>query len=352
MLSFFGSKKVLAIDIGTSSIKFVELNVKKTSAELVGFHSIPLPNQVISNAEILNQAILASALQQGLAQMATKRKKVATSLWGTSVIVKKISIPKIEAKLISEQLKWEAEQYVPFDINAVTLEHHLLTASSSPENMDVLLIAAQNETIKQFKHLFSQAGLDLSIIEVSGFSLANCFEFNYGKALGQTICLINIGAAVTNFVVVQNGETVFVRDIPVGGLSYTNEISKELGVTHDEAEALKLSASRGEGVPEEVLSIMSAVSESFSEELRNSFDFFTATFSQTAISRVYYTGGGSLLPGLIKIIESLISLPFESFNPIGQIKVNAKIAPKVQAQLPLISIAMGLGLRSVGDRHD
>src|SRR5690606_25381946 len=135
-----------------------------------------------------------------------------------------------------EQVRYEAEQYIPFDINNVSLSHHVLPTTITSETQDVLLIAAQNELVAQYTQAISMANLECKILDVSGFALANCFEMNYGRFPGETIALLNFGAAITNFVVIHSGDVVFCRDIPVGGANYTNEISKGMGVSTQEAE--------------------------------------------------------------------------------------------------------------------
>ncbi len=164
----------------------------------------------------------------------------------------------MDRKLIKDQIRFEAEQYIPFDINNISLAYHVLSGSSSPDTMDILLIAAQNELVNQYTQVVSFSSLNCSVLDVSGFALANAFEVNYGKLPGEVVGVLNFGASITNFVVVQNGEVIFCRDIPVGGANYTNEIHKAMGVTVAEAEALKLSAISRREVPDEVHSVISA----------------------------------------------------------------------------------------------
>src|SRR5690606_32780194 len=144
-------------------------------------------------------------------------------------------------------IKFEAEQYIPFDVNEINLDFTVLkNKNQSAETMDYLLIAAQREFLFKIAEVIETAELECSIVDVSGFALANTFIFNHSERVGETIGLINCGAGVTNFVVMEDGEVVFARDIPVGGLNFTNDIHKQMGVSLEEAEALKISASTGQ----------------------------------------------------------------------------------------------------------
>jgi type IV pilus assembly protein PilM len=348
---FFKSKKIIGLDIGTSSVKLAEIELSRSGASLLSYAMAPTPSASISGGEISNPGAISATIQSLIAQTRTKTKNVATGMWGTAVIVKKITVPAVEENMLAEQVRWEAEQYIPFDINEISLSFHLLKSFSNAETMDLLLIAAQNELVFQYTSTIEEAGLKASILDVSSFALANCFEFNYGKRNGETIGVLNIGAGVTNFAVIHNGDLIFSRDIPVGGANYSNEIHKELAISIADAEALKLSAAGQGEVPDEVHSIISATNDVVAEEIRNSFDFFAATSGGLTLNRVYYTGGGTLTPGLIEGLGRSTGIEFELFNPFINIKSGNKSFNEVfLSQIaPYASVVLGLALRQVGD---
>ncbi|MGE0632389.1 MAG: type IV pilus assembly protein PilM [Pseudobdellovibrionaceae bacterium] len=349
---FFKSKKLVAIDIGTSSIKLAEVEVSKNGCKLLAFGITPTPPNSVAGGDIPSPESAASAIKQVLNETRIKKKNVVTGLSGTSVIVKKITVPKMEKQLIAEQVRWEAEQYIPFDINEISLAHHVLRSSSGgADSMDVLLIAAQNQIVSQYMEAITLAGLQCHVLDVSGFALANCFEMNYGVIPGQCVGLLNIGAGTTNFVVVNGGEVIFTRDIPVGGGTFTTEIQKEMGVTASEAEALKMSAATGREVPAEVHSVISASTESVTEEIRNSFDFFAATSNGLSLGRLFFTGGGSNLPGLIEHIATSAGVSAERMDPFVRVRSQAKnMNQNYMAQVrPLAAVVLGLAMRKMGD---
>jgi type IV pilus assembly protein PilM len=345
----FGSKKVIGLDIGTSTIKMAELDVSRSKVQLLSFGFVPTPANAISSGEILNSNLISAAVKTLALEIKTKRKKVATGMWGTAVIVKKITIPRIEKKLIAEQIRWEAEQYLPFDISSVSLAYHVINPNSNSDTMDLLLIAAQLDLVSQYSMTVQSSGFDLGVLDVSGFALANCFEANYGRSQ-DTVGLINVGSGVTNFVVVSQGEVIFARDVAIGGFNYTNEISKELGVTLPEAESLKLSAVGRGAVPDEVHSIISATNDMLTDEIRNSFEFFVGGNNGNAFDRCYITGGSSPIPGLVEQISKATNVNIERMNPFQKVKAAKTFSDAYLRQIaPFASVAIGLGLRKVGD---
>lgn len=346
----FKSKRVIGLDIGTSSIKLAEMDVTSKGAQLLSFGFAPTPPNSVSGGEILDLSGVGFTIQSLIQDLQIKRKKVATAMWGTAVIVKKITIPAMDRKLIQDQIRFEAEQYIPFDINNISLAHHILNTSGSPDAIDILLIAAQNELVAQYTQTIEVAGLTCSILDVSGFALANSFEFNYGK-IPETVGLLNFGASITNFVVLQNGEVIFCRDIPVGGANYTSEIHKAMGVTIEEAESLKLSAISTGDVPDEVHNIISMTNEAVAEEIRNSLDFLSATANGLSLTRCFFTGGSSGTSGLIDMVSRVVNLPMQPFNPFQKISGNPKkFTPDYLNQIASFAgVVTGLALRKDGD---
>ncbi len=348
----FGSNKLVALDIGTSSIKLVEVEQSGRKVSLTAFGFIPTPPGCLNGGEITNPVALAEAVKTLVGQTKTKRKKASTAAWGTVIITKRISIPRIEEHLLGDQLKWEAEQYIPFDINEINLQYEILrNVNTNPEQMNVLLVAAKKDYILKYAEVIETAGLTCSVLDVAGFALGNCFEANYGKISGKVNILLNIGAGVTNFVVVENGEVTFSRDIPVGGTTFTNDIQKIMGITTDEAESLKISAGTGEPVPQEVTEAIQQTNEVVAEEIRRSFDFYMATATDVAIEKVYVTGGGLGIPGLYEQIQSILNTQVENLNPFLNVSYNRSVFTKEYiAQIsPYASIGLGLALRMAND---
>jgi type IV pilus assembly protein PilM len=346
---FFSSKKILGLDIGSSSIKLAELSLTKNGATIENFALVQSPQAALNSGEITDPILVAEAIKATFKENNFRNKNVCVGLSGTAVIVKKISMPHTMGKDIMEQVRYEAAQYLPFDINQVTLDFHRLNLmTSSPENMDLLIVAAQNEFILNYMQSVQLAGLKCSILDVNSLALANIFELNYGQT-DEPVAIFNFGSSLTNFLVMLQGEVIFSRDIPVGGFHFTNEISKNMGVTFDEAESLKISQGQSQEVPEETRTFMNMALDYVTDEIRNSIDFYSASSNGLNISKAYYTGGASLTAGLIEHLNESLKIPFEALDPYIRIQTgNKKLnSSYLQQVAPFTSVVLGLALREV-----
>lgn len=352
-MQLFKSSKVLGLDIGTSFIKLAEVDVSKKGATLLSFGIVPTPPGSITSRGEITDPIAVSEVIKGLVRdVKTKRKNVATAMWGSSVMVKKITGPRMSESDLQANLKFEAEQYIPFDINEINLDFAILpNKNSSPETMDYLLIAAQKEFLFKLAEVVETADLHCVVVDVAGFSLANCFQFNYA-ASSEVTALLNVGAGITNFVVIENGDIIFARDLPFGGSNFTNEIHKLMGISVPEAEALKISASTGQNAPAEVAEIMKTTLDSLIEEIQRGFDFYSATAGDSQIQKVYVSGGSSQVPGFFEAVRQITSAQVEIFNPFTTVSYNPKAmtAEYINQISPYASVAIGLALRKVDDR--
>lgn len=346
----FGNKNLLGVDIGSSTIKIAELESSRKGYELSSFGVMPLARGIINSGEIVDPLNVGQSIKQLISSMRSKRFAVVSGLFGSAVIVKKISMPKMDPSLVAEQIKWEAEQYIPFDINDVTIEYKILKSSASNETMDILLVAAKQDLVFRYIEAIEAAQLKLEAIDINGFGLANCFEFNYGVQPG-VIGLLNFGAASTNFVVVDNGEVVYCRDILIGGFNYTNDIMQTMNISYEESEALKISASMGQEVPAEVNTQIVSTNEHYVEEVKSSLEFFSAASGNLAVTRFYVTGGGIFVPGLVAAVSKGTNIPYEVLDPFLKISFNRKnlSAEYIEQIRPMSAIAIGLGLRKAGD---
>lgn len=349
---FFQSKKVLGLDIGSTSIKLSELDVSRSGATLTGFAVASTPAQAVINGDIADATAISEVVAGLMQTLQTKRKFVATAISGNPVIVKRISIPKMEEKMIGEQIKWEAEQYLPFDISEVNLDYKVLKSSAeNPENMDILLVAAKQEAVFKFSEIIEPLSKSLAIVDVAGFSLAHCFERNYGVAQDQSIALIDIGGAMTTVTIVDRGEIAFCRDIMLGGGSYTSEIQKGLGLNQNEAESMKISASQGQAVPDELMTIINSTHQGICEEIQASIEFFTNAANGSSLAACFVTGGGARTPGLMAQLGVVTKIQCQPLDPFRSVRYNSsKISPTFVSQISdICACSIGLGLRSIGD---
>ena len=349
------SKAVIGLDIGSSAVKAVELKPVGKGFRVSAFATEPIPPDSIVDGAIIDGAAVAEAIRRLFENKAFKTKEVAASLSGNAVIVKKISLPVMTEAELAESIYWEAEQYIPFDIQDVNLDYQILnpgTGAESNGTMDVLLVAAKKEKIADYTGVIAQAGRVPVVVDVDAFALQNAYEVNYGHDPQAVVVLLNAGASAININILSGDQSVFTRDISVGGNAYTEAVQKELNLPFESAEQLK----KGEPVDgitfAEVQPVLHAMTENVLLEIQKTFDFFKATASSDHIDRVLLSGGASRVDGFIKALEERFGTVVESFDPFKKIAfdpVKLGVADP-DSVVPTAAVAVGLALRRAGDR--
>jgi type IV pilus assembly protein PilM len=256
---------------------------------------------------------------------------------------------------LAESIYWEAEQYIPFDIQDVNLDYQILDpgdAANGKATMDVLLVAAKKEKIADYTGVIAQAGRTAVVVDVDAFALQNAFEVNYGIEPGRVVVLLNAGASATNINILQGDQSVFTRDISIGGNAYTEALQKELNLPFEQADQLK----RGEPVDsvsfEDARPVLRAVTENVMLEIQKTFDFFKATAASDRIDRIVVSGGASRAEGFLEMLTERFEAPVELFDPFKNVAFDAKRfqAGAVDAIAPTAAVAVGLALRRGADR--
>ncbi|MDA8099397.1 MAG: type IV pilus assembly protein PilM [Nitrospiraceae bacterium] len=347
------SKKIepIALDIGSTFIKLVQLKGTGKNYSLVKYGMIPLPPEVIVEGAVMDANRVSEAIKELLTAQKIKTKEVVLSVSGSSVIIKRVTIADMTDEELAESIKWEAEQYIPFSIDDVNVDFQKLGPGAAEGQADVLLVAVKKDKINDYVNLVKDAGLEPVIVDVDAFALANMYELNYGVESGIT-ALLNIGASVMNINILRDGVSIFTRDITVGGNRYSEALQRDAGLSYEDAEKIK----RGETVDgadhEQVTGIMNAVTEDIVGEIQRSFDFFRSTTGSDMVGRVLVSGGCAKIPGFIKTLSERLEITAETVNPFTNIKVDPKNfdAAFISESAPLAAVAVGLAMRRIGDR--
>jgi type IV pilus assembly protein PilM len=349
------SKAVVGLDIGSSAVKAVELKAVGKGYKVVAFAIESVPPDSIVDGAIIDGAAVADAIRRVFENKAFKTKEVAASLSGNAVIVKKINLPVMTEAELAESIYWEAEQYIPFDIQDVNLDYQILNSGTGEESagtMDVLLVAAKKEKIADYTGVISQAGRLPVIVDVDAFALQNAYEVNYGLDADSVVVLLNAGASAININIIAGNQSVFTRDISMGGNSYTEAIQKELNLPFESAEHIK----RGQPVDgvtfEDVQPVLHAMTENVLLEIQKTFDFFKATASSDRIDRIVVSGGASRVDGFTASLQERFNTAVETFDPFKMISFEpGKLGVSDPEGLSATAaVAVGLALRKTGDR--
>jgi type IV pilus assembly protein PilM len=342
-------KSVVGLDIGSSALKAVELRPARGGFELVHVAHENLQSDTIVDGHIIDLNHVSDCINRIWSDQSIKTNQVATSLSGHAVIVKKITLPAMSEEELDEQIHWEAEQYIPFDINDVNLYHEIIGYDHSGQNMEVLLVACKRDKIAQFTQVISQAGKQPVIVDVDAFALQNAYEINYHPTQSQTVALLDIGASVLTINVVRGASSIFTRDISAGGNQYTDLLQKELNLTFEQAEAVKRGAEIGlDGAVESAEAAMQSVSEMLGLEIQRTLDFFRATaVDSPAIDRMLIAGGSSKVAHLTDYLSERFQMPVERFDSLRSIRFDHKRFDDeyLRELSPNMAVAVGLAAR-------
>lgn len=352
---FRKSKPLVGLDIGSSAVKAVELRSAGDGFRVVAFGTEPVPPDSIVDGAIIDGVAVAEAIRRLFENKAFGTKEVAASLSGHAVIVKKISLPLMTEQEVAESIYWEAEQYIPFDIQDVNLDYQILHAGTEGDArgaMDVLLVAAKKDKIADYTGVIAQAGRTPVVVDVDAFALQNVYEVNYRPSADAVVALLNAGASAININIVGGDESLFTRDVSLGGNAYTEAVQKELNLSFEAAERLK----RGEAVDaisaDDVRPVLRAMNENVLLEIQKTFDFFKATTSAERIDRILVSGGASRVDQFKEMLEERFDTPVEAFDPFRAVEFDpVKLGVEHRDEVvPTAAVAVGLALRRAGDR--
>ena len=344
---FGGAKSIVGLDIGSSCIKAVELKKTKGEIQVSTLGVEPLAADIVVDSMIVDSGSVSGAIAKIFNDHKIKSKLVATSVSGHSVIVKKITTQTMSDSDLAETINTEAAQHIPFDIADVNIDYQILSDDPTAPQMDVLLVAVKKDKILNYTNVLNLAGKSPAVVDIDAFALQNCYEYNYEPAPGTTVALLNLGASVMNINIVIGATPLFTRDVSVGGNQYTDSLQKELDLSFDDAEALKLGQRVGTVSEDAKLPILQQVTEIIVLEIHKTFDFFRATAAGEHIERIYLAGGSSKVPGLIEALRSEFSMPVEVLNPFQRISAaNITESGLIDQNAGQLAVAVGLALRS------
>lgn len=348
----FGKKKSVAgLDIGSSSIKVVELDGKLNSLSLTGLGFENLPSDTVIDGQIMELNTVSEVISSICNDHQIKAGSVVTGVSGHSVIIKNIVLPPMSREELEESIDWHAEEHIPYDLSDVTLDYHV--TAESAEATQVLIAACKRERIDNLKQSIQLSGRQPVVIDVDTFALQNCYEVNYQPEDSQVVTLLNIGASTMNVNIMQGTHSLFTRDITVGGSQFTDVLQKNLGISFQQAEAVKRGVSDGSEEIEEksIEPLMDNVMEMVAMEIQKTFDFYRATAEDSGlpVQKILISGGGSKLAGLREGLAERLELPVEVLDPFRQIKVDTrKFDPDYLSEImPEMAVAVGLAIRGV-----
>ena len=353
---FAGKKQYVGLDIGSSSLKLVEILGEKGSYTMNRFLTVPLDKGVIVDGAVVDIDALAEAIKSLFKNSGCQKKSIVTSLSGHSVIIKKANFPDMDDHDLQETIHDEASKYLPFDnMDDVNFDFQVLGRNANnPNQNDVIIVAAKKDAIEGYAEAIDIAGLSLAIMDVDSFALETMYQENYEYEEKDVVVIANIGASITSLNVVRNAASIFTRDFALGGNMITEAIQSQYGVSAEESEQIKLHGPEGDesAKMEFFRNTLLPLADSLCAEIDRSIDYFRSTYNDEDIKMILLAGGGANIPGIVNDLSQRLSVPVEIINPFKKITYNRKTMDDdyIKEIAPIAAVAVGLALRKLGDK--
>lgn len=346
MALFRRNKQTIGLDIGSGFVKAVIVDHSGDEPRLARLAALPLVSDAIVEGEILDPPLVVDTIRAVMQTIGLPRGGVVTAVGGRDVIVKKIQMDRMPEADAREVIRWEAEQYVPFDMENVQLDFQILDPQADGLQMDVLLVAAKRELVDQRMRLLSDAGLSSSVVDVDAFALFNAFEYNYPTASRGVAALVNVGHEVATIIVHQDGVPLVTRDVPFGSKQLREDLRRMHGLSSEEAEGVVQGQSTRDPNVDRLLYERGS-------ELAVAIERATAFLGidgggGTNLGAVYLSGGSARIPRLQDAISDRLRVRIEIVNPMQRLD----IAPEALAEVPgedsaaMWMLPVGLALRT------
>jgi type IV pilus assembly protein PilM len=337
---------LIGVDIGSSSIKICQLKESRKGVVVQRLGVAPLPHRTIVDGQVVERKLVADTVRSLMSQLKVSGRDVALSVSGQSVIIRKISVPMMTSAELSEQITWEAEQHIPFDIKDVTVDYQVLRERPDASQMDLLLVAAKKDQIEGYAQLARDAKCKPIVVDIDAFAIQNAFERAMGLDANRNVALINVGASTTSLNILSKGISAFTREIANGGASVTEALARQLGLTFEQAEEQKLAVSAGRPVTEQAVPTVEQALDGIAAEIQRSLDFYMATSGEADIAQLYISGGTANFPSLAAAVQRRARVPVTPWSPAAGFTFDPKVDPGLITQYGAqLAVVLGLSLR-------
>ncbi len=348
----FFNKQLLGLDLGSFLVKAAKLSKSGKKYYLKKMGSIPIPVNTVVDGSIMNTYEMNDAIKTLVNKEKIKENYCAISIAGHGIISRVISMNRVPQEEFKKALRLEVETHIPHDINEIYFDGIKTTAVEDNKER-VILIAARQDLVGDFIQVVYDAGIRPMSVEIDASALANIFEVNYPEERENTVAILNIGASKINVVVYSKGVLSFFRDVPTGGNYITEEITRRLKVSFQQAESLK-SGEHGSDdsiLPNQVEEVVADVAKNMVSDVLRVFDYYANINPDDHIQRVYITGGTTRSHTFVTTLKSLIQLPVDKMNPFKEIIVppNMFSSDQLEYYSHVSAVSLGLSLRRLDE---
>lgn len=344
------SKTLVGIDISSTAVKLIELGGSRGNMRVEGYAAVAVPPDSVVDKHVNNPEAVGESIKKALHMAGTRTKHACVAVGGASVITKLVPMPAgLSDNELEQQIRLEAEQYIPFPLEEVGLDFEVIGPSGEePTSVDVLIAACRNETIESRVAAVEMAGLICSIVDIESNALENACHLIREQMTGgkeNTIAFIDIGATTTTLNIMHAGNIVYTRDQSFGGKQLTEEIMRHYGLSYEDAGKAKRLGGLPDSYADEVLKPFIADAM---QQVNRALQFFFASHSQVEkLDQIVLAGGCASIPGIDLALEEQMEVATRIADPFASMKIAARAKPKMlKLDAPALMTAVGLALRS------
>lgn len=339
-MNFFG------LDIGSDSIKVVQLTKDGSGFKLVSCGLSPAPLKGLTSESDVDMEILAEAIKKIIREAKISTNNVAVALSETQVYTRVIETPPLSSDELSSAIRWEAEQYIPLPLSDVRLDYQILSPvkdKKADARMEVLLVAAPNRVIEKYLKVLKLAGLNPVLLETEIISVCRSLI----PANSGTTMLVDMGSSTTELAIAKEGILFFTRSIATGGNALARAVSTDLGLEIAQAEEYKRSYGLDETkLSGKVMGALKPILDMIIMELKRGISYYEKEKNET-VSRVVLVGGSARLPGLVSYLANVIGVEVEVGNPWANVAMSQKEKDELSGESSLFATAVGLAMKSL-----
>lgn len=342
-------KRLLGIDIGSSSIRVVDLDRSGSTYVLNGYAIEDLPLGVVSDRNIHDIEAVGKALEKAIKLAGTRVSNAAVAVGGSSVITRTVEIAKgLSDADVEIQLQLEADQYIPYPLDEVSIDFARVGPSANDETKEEILLAAcRKESIETRESVLTYAGLTAGVVDLESYAMeraATLLPIAQKAGSISPFAVVDIGSSTLSFNIIFNGHIIYNREQIFGGRQLTEEIQRHYGLTFLDAERAK---KKGELPEDYEQSVLQGFMDQISDQIARSMQFFFATGQYSTVDGIILSGGSVRIEQLASYIQSKLDMPTERANPFSTMKLSSRVNASALIQdAPSLMVACGLAMRS------
>lgn len=340
---------IVGLDIGAHSIKICELSGSPGKFKIERFGVFTLSEAALIEDEVQKPSEIIDGIHGAIEQAGIKSKTVCLGLFGPNTMTKRLSVPEGTKEEMEDHIMWEAEQYITFGADDSAIDFDII-GDNEGGGKDALVAAVKNDVADSYISLIKDARLNVKLVDLNVIALSNVLEevaIRDDEDLNQGTLLLDFGAQTTKIIVYKRGGPVFTKEIPVGGGLITEEIQRQMGVSYEEAEDLKISGDENGNLPEEIMVIINTQLDKQIAEVRKNINFYVTQGSAEKVDYIFVTGGSSLLPGLMDKLSAATEIEVQRLDVLSRFRMNAKFTGDLDHFAAIAPVVLGLAMRKV-----